>query len=195
MKEEKLAVENKLDTISAQLELEKVKFETHKSEYESNMAILKDGKDAWLLIEFHANNKICQNWKSHIQMMLRKKRLIWNEWRYFKKSRVKRFNQILSKEQYELKIEEEIEKQRIVERKAAVTVRELKKQLSAEKKRAEKLAEKIKTVDSAEIETVATNRLSVPLNKDETSSIGSWSLPTGEFEIWNSWVYFKNLME
>ena len=113
----------------------------------------------------------------------------------FQKSRIKRFKQILLKEQYELKIEEEIEKQRIVERKAAVTVRELKKQLSAEKKRAEKLAEKIKTVDSAEIETVATNRLSVPLNKDETSSIGSWSLPTGEFEIWNSWVYFKNLME
>ena len=100
-----------------------------------------------------------------------------------KKSRIKRFITFSSKEQYELKIEEEIEKQRIVERKAAVTVRELKKQLSAEKKRAEKLAEKIKTVDSAEIETVATNRLSVPLNKDETSSIGSWSLPTGEFEI------------
>ena len=100
----------------------------------------------------------------------------------FKKSRIKRFITFLLKEQYELKIEEEIEKQRIVERKAAVTVRELKKQLSAEKKRAEKLAEKIKTVDSAEIETVATNRLSVPLNKDETSSIGSWSLPTGEFE-------------
>jgi len=37
------------------------------------------------------------------------------------------------KEQYELKIEEEIEKQRIVERKAAVTVRELKKQLSLKK--------------------------------------------------------------
>ena len=88
---------------------------------------------------------------------------------------------ILFKEQFELKIEEEIEKQRIVERKAAVTVRELKKQLSSEKKRAEKLAEKIKTVDSAEIETIATNRLSIPLNKDETSSIGSWSLPTGEF--------------
>ena len=43
MKEEKLAVENKLETISAHLELEKVKFETHKSEYESNMAILNDG--------------------------------------------------------------------------------------------------------------------------------------------------------
>ena len=83
-------------------------------------------------------------------------------------------------DQLELKIEEEIEKQRIVERKAAVTVRELKKQLSSEKKRAEKLAEKIKTVDSNQIETG--DRLSVPQQptRDETSSIGSWSLPTGK---------------
>ena len=75
-------------------------------------------------------------------------------------------------------------------------MRELKKQLAIEKKRAEKLAEKIKTVDSTLIETndhhhqrggVGGNgngsMLSVPKghNRDETSSIGSWSLPTGTF--------------
>lgn len=111
LKEEKLTVENKVETISAQLELEKVNFETHKSEYESNMAILND--DISKLKESHSNDST------------------------EKETDIKQI-----KEQYELKIEEEIEKQRIVERKAAVTVRELKKQLSLE--RADKLAEKLK---------------------------------------------------
>jgi len=58
----------------------------------------------------------------------------------------------------------------------------LKKQLAAEKKRAEKLQEKIKTVDTAQL--VEPERLMIPqiaAHRDETSSIGSWTLPT-EFD-------------
>ena len=66
----------------------------------------------------------------------------------------------MNQAEHEAKLEEEIEKQRIVERKAAVTVRELKKQLSAEKKRAEKLQEKIKTVDTNQL--VEPERLTIP---------------------------------
>lgn len=80
-------------------------------------------------------------------------------------------------------IDDEVEKQRIVERKAAVTVRELKKQVQAEKKRADKLQDKIRDIDENQI--VEHERLSVPKTantiRDETSSIGSWSLPT-EFD-------------
>ncbi|CAG5113437.1 Oidioi.mRNA.OKI2018_I69.chr2.g7547.t1.cds [Oikopleura dioica] len=80
-------------------------------------------------------------------------------------------------------IEEEVEKQRIVERKAAVTVRELKKQVKSEKNRADKLQEKLRDIDASQISVQ--ERLSVPNlappHRDETSSIGSWSVPT-EFE-------------
>ena len=58
----------------------------------------------------------------------------------------------------------------------------MKKQLAAEKKRAEKLQEKIKTVDTAQL--VEPERLMIPqiaAHRDETSSIGSWTLPT-EFD-------------
>jgi len=79
-------------------------------------------------------------------------------------------------------MDEEVEKQRIVERKAAVTVRELKKQVKAEKNRADKLQEKLRDIDTSQISIQ--ERLSVPhvaAHRDETSSIGSWSVPT-EFE-------------
>ena len=57
-------------------------------------------------------------------------------------------------------INDEIEKQRIVERKATVTVRELKKQVHLEKKRADKLAEKIRDIDENQI--IAQERLVPP---------------------------------
>ena len=87
----------------------------------------------------------------------------------------------------QIAIDDEVEKQRIVERKAAVTVRELKKQVQAEKKRADKLQEKIRDIDEHQI--IEHERLAVPavaakvssVHRDETSSIGSWSLPT-EFD-------------
>ena len=63
-------------------------------------------------------------------------------------------------------------------------MRELKKQVQAEKKRADKLQEKMLNIDETQI--VEHERLAVPKNvtanvRDETSSVGSWSLPT-EFD-------------
>lgn len=45
MKEEKLAAENAAETVKSELELEKVKFEAQKSEYESSVSLLRDGKN------------------------------------------------------------------------------------------------------------------------------------------------------
>ena len=44
LKEEKVTAENAVETVKSELELEKVKFGAQKSEYESSISLLKDGK-------------------------------------------------------------------------------------------------------------------------------------------------------
>ena len=44
LKEEKVTAENAVETLKSELELEKVKFEAQKSEYETSISLLKDGK-------------------------------------------------------------------------------------------------------------------------------------------------------